>query len=308
MKRPLGITVSALCALLGSLLMLAILVLITTTLLLSPGQRSLPREAMVGVVIGLAMFGVLGIWGTVTAIGLFRLRNWARVSMIVFSVLLAFGGLVSAPAMWLLPPPATVPPSFDNFRVVIAAIYGAFGLLGVFWLYYFSRRAAQEAFGGTSAVESGGRPLSISIIGWWLLIAGVATVLAAPLRMPGSVFIWIATGWAAATWYVAYGAMYAYAGYGLLRLKPIARKVAIWGLCSGAANAFVFFLWPGADARMAALISHFSFGPQTSPPIHFPALMFVPTTAIGVGLPLWFLITRRSAFQPAPLSSIPGAG
>ena len=305
MKKPLGVSASAGSALLGSLLTLLFFVVLLLTVFLSPRRSPLPPEVKVGLSIGLATFGLLGAWGTVTAIGLFRLRNWARISILIFGILLAFTGLVAAPAIFFVPPPATAPPNYAAIRGVVTGFYGALGLLGAFWLYYFSRRATREAFGGT--VECGGRPLSIAIIGWWLLIGGVLSVLMLPLRMPASVFLWIVTGWSAAAWYITFGIVNAYAGYGLLRLNPIARKIAIAVLCLGAANALVFFFLPGSDARFASLMSRLRFGPTSPTPTHLGAFMIVPM-ALVMAIPLWFLITRRRAFQAPVVSSVPDAG
>ena len=144
--------------------------------------------------------------------------------------------------------------------------------------------------------ESGGRPLSISIIGWWLLVTGVFMVLVSPLRMPASIFIWVATGWPAAVWYVGFGAPWLYIGYGLLRLNPIARKIAIAALCFGAANTAVFFLFPGWESRLVTVMARFRAGIIVDTQAHFPALMIAPMV-VGLGLPLWFLITRRDAFK-----------
>jgi hypothetical protein len=300
MKKPVGVTASAVFALLGSLLMLACLVLVGLTLLLSPGPRPLPAEARLGMTIGFAMFGIMAAWGTTTAIGLFRLRNWARVSMLVFAALLAVMGVTGGPMILLIPPLPTAPPNFGAVRVAMAAFYAALGLLGVFWLYYFGRRATRQAFAGTSGgaavVESGGRPLSISIIGWWFLLSGVIGVLASPLKMPAMMFIWIMSGWTAAIWQLAFGALWAYVGYGLLRLMPTARKIAVTLICFGAANAVVFFMLPGRDVRLAALMSRFRFSSQSSLPPHFMNIMIVPM-AIAFALPLWFLIIRRDAFE-----------
>lgn len=307
MKKPLGVSLSAVCALLGSLLTLLFFVAFLLILFLSPAGRPLPPEAKLGMLIGLAMFGLFGSWGTTTAIGLFRMRNWARISIIIYSVLLAFTGLAAGPAIFLVPPPPTAPPNYAAVRGAVAGFYGVLGLLGAFWLYYFSRRATREAFGETATGESGGRPLSISIIGWLLLIGGVACVLMSPLRMPVSAFIWIVTGWSAAAWYIAFGIIYAYAGYGLLRLNPIARKIAIAVYCLGAINAIVFFVFPGSDARFERLMSRFHFGTGSPPPLHFGAFMIVPLT-LGMALPLWFLITRRGAFQAPNGNSLPEPG
>jgi hypothetical protein len=305
MKKPAGIAVSAVFALLGSLLMLLFFVLICSTVLLSSTPRPLPPQARLGLYLGLALFGFLGTWGTVTAIGLFRFRNWARISIIVFSVLLALTGITAGPVMFLIPAPATAPPNFHAIQTVIAGVYGALGLLGGFWVYYFCRRTTREAFGETAGMESGGRPLSLSIIGWWLLVTGAMAVLMAPFRLPGSIFIWIATGWAAAAWYAAYGAMYVYAGYGVLRLNPLARKIAIFALCFGAVSGLTFFVAPGADARMAALMLKFNFGQQLATQYRLPTFVYAMMAVPGVGLPLWFLFARKSAFQAEPSPSIP---
>lgn len=311
MNKPVGVTASAVFALLGSLLMLGCVVLVGLTLLLSPGPGPLPAETRLVMAIGLAMFAIMAAWGTTTAIGLFRLRNWARVSMLVFAALLAVMGVTGGPMILLIPPPPTAPSNFGAVRIAMAAFYGGLGLLGVFWLYYFGRRATREAFagasGGAAVVESGGRPLSISIIGWWLLTTGVLMVLVAPLRMPASIFIWVATGWPAAAWYVAFGALWVYVGYGLLRLNPTARKIAIAALCFGAANTTVFFLFPGWESRLVTAMARFRVGISVDSRTHFPALMIVPMV-IGLGLPLWFLITRRQAFHATDSSSTLDAG
>jgi hypothetical protein len=285
--------------------MIGLLVLSGAIMLVSRPQTPFPREARFALAISVAMLAVLGTWGTVTGIGLLRLRNWARISIVVFGVLLAFAGLASAPAILLIPAPPNVPQNFGAVRMVIAMIYGAFGLLGAVWLYYFNRRATCNAFGGSPSVESG-RPLSISIIGWWLLIAGLGTMVATPfLQMPGTIFIWVMTGWNAVACYVAFGVLNVYAGYGLLRLNPIARRIAIWSLCFGVVNGAVFFCFPGRDARITALMSHSRFGSHAVSQPQLPPMAFMmPLMVIVLAVPLWFLITRKSAFERGNVASV----
>lgn len=297
MKKPFGVTASAIFALLGSLLMLGLCVVVCLVMVLSPGRTPMPPEAKLGIGLGLGIFGFLGAWGTTTAIGLFRMQNWGRISILVFAALLALTGVVAAPMILLIPAPPTAPANYDSVRAGIAIFYGALGALGGFWLYYFSRHAAREAFAGVVVGESGGRPLSISIIGWWLLITGVICVLMSPLRMPVTVFLWIVSGWTAAAWYFVLGALYTYIGYGLLRLNAMARLLAITLLGFGVVNGLVFYALPGRDARLATFMSKFRFT-QLAPPTHFPVLMLIPTL-VGIALPLWFLITRKKAFDSA---------
>jgi len=275
---------------------IAFFVLMSATMLVAPRQRPFLTEAKLGLMISLVMFGVLGAWGIVTSIGLLRLRNWGRISIIVFSVFLALIGLGAGPLILLIPSPPNVPQNFGTVRIVIAIVYGAFGVLGALWLYYFNRRSTCDAFGGTSTPD-GGRPLSISIIGWWFLLAGIGTITAIPLRMPGSLFVWVVTGWSAAVCYLVFSALSAYVGYGLLRLNPIARVIGICWLCFGAVNGVVFFALPGHDARIRNLMAHFAWGQQSAPHAQFPPLFYILVMVIGVAVPLWFLVTRKTAFE-----------
>src|SRR5579859_2412818 len=102
MKRPFGVIASAIFTLLGSLLMFALFALMGVATLVS---KDMPPEAKLGLPLALALFGGLGAWGITTAIGLFRLRNWARISIIVFSVFLALTGIVTGPVVLFIPPP-----------------------------------------------------------------------------------------------------------------------------------------------------------------------------------------------------------
>jgi hypothetical protein len=81
-------------------------------------------------------------WGIATSIGLFRLRNWARLSILVFSVLLV---LMSAPSglMALLmpfPAPRGADPSFTTvMRVGMGAFWLGLLAIGIWWLVFFNR-------------------------------------------------------------------------------------------------------------------------------------------------------------------------
>ena len=104
-KPSAGITASAVIALLGSvlavlfagLMMLSGLAVLTSTAARPPDQP-LPSVAAIAIMAGVE-FG-FGAWGIVSAVGLLRLKNWARVCFVVFGGLLAFfsfsaaGGLI----------------------------------------------------------------------------------------------------------------------------------------------------------------------------------------------------------------------
>src|SRR6266849_3476531 len=95
MKRAVGITISAIVVFLGSRLCLLI-GLLCLTLLLYIRHFGLESRVGRGIFIFEAVsFRGLAAWGITTAIALLRLKRWARISMYVFSLLLAFVGGVT---------------------------------------------------------------------------------------------------------------------------------------------------------------------------------------------------------------------
>src|SRR5581483_6267900 len=82
--------------------------------------------------------------------------------------------------------PGVAPQTVQNVRLGIAAFYGALTVIGAWWLLLFNSPATKEYF-ASSPVEST-RPLSISLIGWYLIVGAVGTAVAAILRMPGMFF------------------------------------------------------------------------------------------------------------------------
>ena len=245
MKKPLGVSASAVFALVGSLFMLGFFVLLGLVLLFSPGRAPLAPEAETW-----ARCRARDVWhsGSVGNDHSHWTVPFAELGAGLDPYLRRLAG-VDRSVLWAnVFADATTANGFAELR------YSAHRNRRNLWRTRRPRSLLalllpssryREAFGGTLAVESGGRPLSISIIGWWLLVTGVISVLASPLRLPVTMFIWVVTGWIAAAWNIAFGAMWTYVGYGLLRLNPIARKIAIAGLSFGAANIIVFFSFPG---------------------------------------------------------------
>ena len=97
------------------------------------------------------MYMLPAAWGIATSIGLFRLKEWARISMIVFSVLLilmtAFGGLMAL-VMPMPPTPnqADVPNVATAVRIVMAVFAGTLMSVGIWWLVFFTRPNVKEQF------------------------------------------------------------------------------------------------------------------------------------------------------------------
>jgi hypothetical protein len=296
MKRPAGVIITAIVALLGSALFLLIAALEVVAVFFLSGRGAVPPEAKVGIYGGMAMFSVLGLWGIATGIGLFRLRNWARISVIIFSVFLALGCLFGAPTMFFIPAPPNAPPNFSSIMKVVAAFYALLGLLGVFWIYYFSRAKTRTVFVGTEQVESA-RPLSVSVIGWFLLASAMASVPFAFLHIP-FIFAGVTfTGWWSTIVMLVLGGLYCYIGYGLLKLVERARLMAIGLFVLLALNSLTSIFVPGLIDRAMELASAMPWMPRAQQPVPtMPPLIFVMGIPL-LAVPIWFLVTRKKAFE-----------
>ncbi|MGO8796663.1 MAG: hypothetical protein ACLQLC_17710 [Candidatus Sulfotelmatobacter sp.] len=293
MKRSAGVTVVAVLSVIGSLLMCAMGILMVAVAFIASAAHSKPAEfgsptVFKGLLLVSSLFYFLpGIWGILTSIGLWRLKNWARISTIVFAVLLVTMGFFSGLMTALVPFPAGRNGGVDSSLMTGIRIgMGAFWLtllgIGVWWLVFFTRAKVKRQFGemrfalpagsvaqgpypgidsATVAVGTGGviaprRPLSISIIAWLLLAGSLFICLSAALRSPAILFTKLMVGWEAAAVYLTFVTVQACIGIGLLRLRPAARIAAITYLVFGSLNSAVFLLAPGGHTRMLALMAN----------------------------------------------------
>jgi hypothetical protein len=300
MKRSISVTISAIVVLIGSVLSVGSGTLTAIVVLLLPSRPSLGPQPT-----GAALFGALvmvlpGAWGIATGIGLLLLKSWARISIIVFASLLALS-VLGAPMMLLIPFPTT--PDMDgflwSFRIGMAFFYLVLAAIGIWWLLLFTRPSVKLQFsGGVPVADEGGRPLSISIIAWLLLLGAVCLPFGLIARMPTILMGFLLTGWAAALAYASLLIVLLYLGIGLLRLKPVARTLTVYYSVFGIVNMALFYLRPGYEARMAALMQASSnLFNLPVPPMVFPGLPLFVITTVVMAVQIYFLVTRKHAFD-----------
>src|SRR5664279_4839514 len=112
MKRPVGVILTAVVQVLGSLLVLTGSVLMLLMPVLMPVlMRGTPRptppspmENQIFYGVG-AVYGFFAVLGFLTAIGMFRLKNWARYSTLIFAGFVVVMGLLLALEFALMPVP-----------------------------------------------------------------------------------------------------------------------------------------------------------------------------------------------------------
>lgn len=313
-NRSAGITVIAILQFIGSALLLALAAFMAFAMLaLTPtppaSDPRLPPMFFTAMRVALPLFYALpAVWGIVTAVGLLQLKNWARISSIVISILLivlgAFG-MLTAMVFFLKPPPGNgVDP---KMFFIIGAVSAVFALaqigIGIWWMVFFNRAGVKAQFlpqpfpyppigqgaapyaidmphsatpppPGLAATPGVAtpmdvaplpsppiaapnrpeRPLSISIIAWFILASCIFVPFSLFLHPPIALFTTILSGWQAVVFMLLSAALNIYIGIALLQMKSAGRLVGIGYFIFGLVNVAVFYFAPGRSARMARFL------------------------------------------------------
>jgi hypothetical protein len=301
MSKPVGVTASAIVAILGSIFALLLAVLSVASLFIEKPQSQPPSSAQF-VIAGAAMFAALAGIGIWTSVGLFRLRSWARTSILVFAGFLAacsIFGLVMTMAVPM--PPEMTAGTEQLFRRVIAVMFGLPLAIAVWWLIQFNTRSTKAAFASPVAEPASQRPLSITVIAWALIVGGGSCLFLILIRTPVFLFGAVFNGWTAGVIYAFFGALSLYMGKGLLDLRERARVVAIGWFGFSFVHMSLVTLVPSLRQRMLELQRAVAQNQQT--PIAFDQGMLTDVmlafTAILVAGAIWFLVRNRAAFVRA---------
>ena len=355
MKVSAGVIVIACITFIGStLLFLMVLGMGALIFLPMPVPNDMPNQAQfpmeffkVIFIFAALMYIAPAVWGFLSGVGLLKAKNWARISTIVFSILLICHSLFSLLMTGVVMTSAFAAlPSADKLDshvpLVVGIVLAVFWLsqtaLGVWWLVYLTRPNVKAqfvkpqmplqglygvqtypgmlpqqqgyqpvAYQPQVAATSSRRPVSIIIIACWILLGCASIPMNVFMRAPAFLMTKVFTGWPAALYYVAVAGVLLYVGIGLLKLQEAARITAMAWIVFSFVNGAVFFLAPGREARMATLLAAsmkmfpwmnsemFPFKLDLAPFMYFGMIFGMALMAV----PLYFLITRRKAFQTA---------
>lgn len=342
MARSVGITASAVAVLIGSALTLlfgAVAMLGSFVMNLRPMPNAPPHLGYVIIAEAAFAFG-LGGWGVASGVGLIRMKEWARISMVVFAAFLLLCTFPAAVIMAFIPLPLSRDPSLpSNFatilRIGMVLLYGLLAALAGFWLYFFNTRRVKAQFQGKAAtieapsgylpaempdsnpgVPIDARPLSITIIGWFLLISSAFAPLGLlysrtvfhntpiPLCLLG----FFVFGPTATLILMLWMTTQAIAAIGLLKLKNWARLATIALQCLGILNIVLLVGIPANRVRYQQIMDSMMASMNTSLPqpvsFTFPVwLGMIVSLPILLAI-LWFLIRRRQTFAKQDMASI----
>lgn len=160
-QLPIGAVIAA--VILGLMAFLGLLFtsasLIAQFILQSP---LIPRIPVVRIVAGSldALVLALVVLAVLTIIGLFRLRIWARYSMVLLGLLdfLVFGFMAAAvlvarvrSGFAAMPLPNNPHLTVGTVLLVLAAIYGVLALIGLWWMVYFNSKPVRQVFADAEA-------------------------------------------------------------------------------------------------------------------------------------------------------------
>jgi hypothetical protein len=362
-NRSAGITAIAIFQFIGSALLLAMAAFMAFAMFAVPtppaNDAQLPPHFFTAMRVVLPLFYALpAVWGIVTAVGLLQLKNWARISTIVISILLiVFGafGMLSSMIFFLKPPSGNgVDPKMFAVLGIVTAVFALAEIgVGVWWMVFCNRAGVKAQFlpqaypfpptgPGVAPYASGmphsatppppslttsadltstayptppvaaptrtARPLSISIIAWFMLVSCLFIPLIFFIHPPLALFLTILTGWQSVVFMLISGALNLYVGIALLKMKPVGRLIAIGYFIFGLLNVAVFYFAPGRSARLQRLLdlqqSMFPWmRPAESNPFQADMMPFLFVGAIGgvvfCLVLLYFLIAAKPAFDRA---------
>ena len=333
MKRPIGLILSAV-----ALSVAAFFSILPTALMVMAGifadkdhpfiasaPAATPHFFLYLMLAVAVFYAILAAWATLTVIGILRLRSWGRYSILIIGGGLAVLGLFAAVGTLvshtMLPNLSAQQPNADPrilsaVFLLLTVFYLLVSAIGVWWLVYFNLPAIRELFSSAriQTLSSAGIPASpdpvptaIKIVAVFLFIGAACCLLCLFLPFPAFFLGFILPLTATHVLYLAFAALSAFAGYGLLRLKESARLLTMAFLILGFCNVAMAAL-PWYQSRFqtytAQIIHSMPVMPgQPQSPDTLSSISLLFSALVGLilyGFVFWLLHRHRAAFKTPP--------
>ena len=224
----------------------------------------------------------LSAFGIATGIGLILLKNWARISVLIWGGFSVFFGVVGIPIILFMsfPPtpgaPSLPATSMQMVRLFLAFMYGLPLIVGLWWLILFNRKSVKAQFKGSStgldpSVPQKPRcPIPVTVLAW-LYISSILNLLFLPFlsfRVPVFLFGRVLPGRVASAVLILSCLAFFVSGLGLLKLKPWSYSLTIGLQVFWLASTAVSVLSPNYNAVMD------SFLKEMQASLHLPETQF----------------------------------
>jgi hypothetical protein len=301
----------------------------------------IPPHAVGSIALGFSLIltvilALLAGWAIFTIVGLLRLRNWGRISVLilgaclaVLSVMCSLGFIFLLFAQLFLTPSSSPPLPYSPhvmafFLGSTALFYAMTAAIGIWWLVYFNRAAIKALFVRTAidiyaqpqsidpsylpSPATPGRfdhvPAAIVIVACFFLLSTLACALIVFAPFPAFLCGFMITGPTKYIIYLTFAAISGYIGYGLLHLDNRARLATLAFLGFSLVNMGCLFLpWGRTQFNLynQQIMQKFQIagGPAAAPT---PDLSYLYMIFGGVfvvlfnGFLFWLLQRHREAF------------
>ena len=266
-----SVIVAAVFAILAGLISLLMMSLGLFGLLLGSAQGptpELPAFVRNATLAFLAFLVCLSAFGIATGIGLILLRNWARISVLIWGGFSVFFGVMGIPIILFmsLPPPPDVPnlppASMRMVRLFLAFMYGIPLIVGLWWLILFNRKSVKAQFVGIagaldpSVPQKPRCPVPVAVLAWLYITTAAHIVILPflPFSMPLILFGHLFPGRIGTLFYALNCLVLVVVGVSLLKLKPwsyhFVTGLHLFWLASGIGTV----LHPNHSSQMTSII------------------------------------------------------
>jgi hypothetical protein len=271
----------------------------------SPELPAFARNATLGFT---AFLTCLSAFGIATGIGLILLRNWARISVLIWGGCSVFFGVVGIPVVLFMSftPTPNVPDlpaeSMRLVRLLLLFIYGLPLAVGLWWLILFNRKTVKAQFIGTATAlyplvpQRPRCPGPVAALAWLYITTAAQVVILPflPFSIPLILFGHLFPGKIGTLFYVLNCLVLVVAGVGLLKLKPWSYHLTMGLHLLWFASAIGTVLHPNYSAQVASIITEINNAMHLPPSLHSTRdylgqmrwstylAIFIPAVMLGV--------------------------
>jgi hypothetical protein len=297
--------------------LLAILIAVAAIVGLSmmpPGNAApaIPAFAKSVVVAMMVVFAGLAIFGIFTSVGVLQLKNWARISILIWGgVMAVFCGLALAFAAFgpIQEPPGPSPISLLYVRILISVVYGIPFLIGTWWLWLFNQPRVKEQFlaapageGQPPAAPQPRCPLPLAILAGFSIFSAGFSLLLPLTNFPINVILfgYRFHGPLGVTLFFLSAGIFLVGAVGMLRLKRWSYPLILGQYFFWMASGTVTLVSPSYERNMQEMMSQMSLpeGPVGQAAFAQTRVFGILSLITGVLL-IWLLLYFHNRFIQA---------
>jgi hypothetical protein len=269
---------------------------------------------VMGLLAGLAIFGLF------TSIAVFRLKKWARISMLIWGgvtaafsgVMLIFLSLTALPEM-----SSDTTASFPYLRVLMTVLYGIQFLVGVWWLLLLNQRSVREQFapvaasdGQVVALPQPRCPLPLAILSGVSIFSAAFTLMLPFTNFPVNVILFGHRfhGAAGAVLFYLSAGLFLAGAIGMLLLKRWSYPLVLGQYFFWMVSGTVTLVSPSYDRNLQDMMSQLNLPEGTMTQASFTQTRAFGAVALIAGvLIIRLLLYCHKRFEAASAAKLAGA-